>query len=271
MISERVRIARTIATAAAGTAASWQHRAGLKSRSKADGSVVTDADLATEEHVRKLLAEYCPGEHVVGEEFGGRSQDSADCWIVDPIDGTENFRRGSPFWGVLLAWQSTGAVAAAAVVAPAMGRNWWAGRGEGAFTDGDRRLEVSTIAELNESAFCFGGAHEYGHVEVQRLAAFAAGCRTAWGIGNFAGHLQVAEGISDGALSVDASIWDLAAPALIVAEAGGRWSDVAGKSDLHTGSLLSANPSIHPALLAGIGTALRPTTEEAARCGLSED
>jgi histidinol-phosphatase len=251
-IPERLRIAREVAAAAARTALSFHQQTDLASWRKDDGSVVTKADLATEEQIRRLLAERCPGEPVLGEELGSTDPTATGYWIVDPIDGTENFRRGSTSWGILVCWYSEGEVEAAAVVAPSLGRNWWAGKGLGAFTDGDRRLGVSAVEDVADSSFCFGGAHEYGLAAGQRLTAFASTCRTAWGIGNFLGHMQVAEGIADGALSFDASIWDLAAPSLIVAEAGGGWSDIAGAAELRTGSMLSANQLIHPRLLAGV-------------------
>jgi histidinol-phosphatase len=252
MTSDRLRIARLVAASAGAVAASFHRRPGLADWRKDDGSVVTEADVATEEHVRERLGVLDPGTAVAGEELGDAPADRGR-WIVDPIDGTENFRRGSPFWGILLAWcGAADGVDTAVVTAPALGRSWWAERGSGAFTDGVGRITVSRVADLAQSSFCFGGAHEYPRGEAARLAAFAAQCRVAWGIGNFLGHMQVAEGIADAALSYDARIWDLAAPSLIVSEAGGVWSDLAGRADLTSGTMLTTNRPLNTVFLQGL-------------------
>ncbi|BAJ27915.1 MULTISPECIES: inositol monophosphatase family protein [Kitasatospora] len=259
MTSDRLRIARAVARAAADTALEFHRDRSLRSWAKDDGSVVTEADLATEERIRRVLAELAPGEAVLGEEYGLDGAPAEGCWVVDPIDGTENFRRAGLVWGTLVAWCSGSRPVAAVVSAPSLGRTWWAERGRGAHTDGRRRLSVSRVAELSEASFAFGGAHEYPPRELARLTAYAATCRTAWGIGNFLGHVQVAEGAVDGALSHGARIWDLAAPALVVEEARGEWSDLDGRPDLGTGTLLTTNGTLHRTLLAGVGAALGPS------------
>ncbi len=77
-----------------------------------------------------------PGEGVLGEEGGDDGGDNR--WIVDPIDGTRNYVRGVPIWATLIALEREGRLDAAVVSAPALGRRWWAARGEGAFA-GRRR------------------------------------------------------------------------------------------------------------------------------------
>ncbi|AUG80523.1 Putative inositol monophosphatase [Kitasatospora sp. MMS16-BH015] len=267
MTSDRLRTAQAVAREAARTALPFHRDRGLAGWAKEDGSVVTRADLATEERIREVLAELAPGEAVLGEEYGLDGRPDGGRWIVDPIDGTENFRRGSPFWGTLLAWCEGTGPSVAVVSAPSLGRTWWAELGRGAHTDGGRRLAVSEVGELRDASFAFGGVHEYPVAPLRELAAFASTCRTAWGIGNFLGHVQVAEGITDGALSYGASPWDLAAPALIVAEAGGTWSDLDGEPTLDRGSLLTSNGRLHRTLRTGVHRALHPepadrTTEE---------
>ncbi|MGK5728139.1 inositol monophosphatase family protein [Streptomyces sp. URMC 124] len=271
MTSERLHVAREVARRASSTALEFFERPQVRHWSKGDGSLVTEADLATEEHVRRALAELAPGEEVLGEEYGG-SPTGAGHWIVDPIDGTENFRRGVPIWGVLVAWRSGGSgadgsggsagsagsggeVTDAAVVAPALGRSWSASRGRGAHDGDGRPLRVSAVARRSEASFCYGGAHEYEPAEMAALGVFASGFRTAWGIGNFYAHMLVAEGAADGALSVGTSVWDVAAPSLIVAEAGGTWCDLGGRHDLGSGALLTTNGRIGTTLLEGVRTA----------------
>ncbi|MFI6149099.1 inositol monophosphatase family protein [Streptomyces sp. NPDC051109] len=254
MTSERLHLAREVARRASATALAYFSRPQVRHWAKDDGSLVTEADLATEEHVRRLLAELAPGEEVMGEEYGGTASDSGH-WIVDPVDGTENFRRGVPVWGVLVAWRSGGRVTDAAVCAPALGRSWSASRGRGAHDGEGRRLRVSAVARRSEASFCYGGAHEYTPEGMAALGAFASGFRTAWGIGNFYAHMLVAEGAADGALSVGTSVWDVAAPSLIVEEAGGSWCDLEGGHDLMSGALLTSNGHIGTTLLDGVRAA----------------
>ena len=85
---------------------------------------------------------------MLGEEFGDDGGDAK--WIVDPIDGTTNYVRGVPVWATLLALEREGAVVLGLVSAPALGRRWWAVRGEGAFADGER-CRVSAVARLEDA------------------------------------------------------------------------------------------------------------------------
>jgi len=97
---------------------------------------VTDADRAVERALRERIAAERTGEGVFGEEEG--DDGGAMRWIVDPIDGTRNYVRGLPVWATLLALERDGVVDVGLVSAPALGRRWWAVRGEGAWADGSR-------------------------------------------------------------------------------------------------------------------------------------
>jgi histidinol-phosphatase len=109
--------------------------ADLLVETKPDMSPVTDTDRAVEEALRAHLARERPADAVVGEEFGGDG-DARTRWILDPIDGTKNFIRGVPVWGTLIAAERDVELVGGVVSAPALGRRWWAARGEGAFADG---------------------------------------------------------------------------------------------------------------------------------------
>ncbi|MET9882635.1 inositol monophosphatase family protein [Streptomyces sp. NPDC006430] len=260
-VPDRLRVARLAAEQASRTALDFFQRPRVRNWAKEDGSLVTEADLATEERVREVLAELAPGERVMGEEFGGSGGNDGH-WIVDPVDGTENFRRGVPVWGVLIAWSAGGQVTDAVIAAPALGRSWSASRGRGAHDGDGRRLRVSTVADRAEASFSFGGAHEYEPAAMARLGAFASGFRTAWGIGNFYGHVLVAEGAADGALSVGTSVWDVAAPSLIVEEAGGSWSDLDAGLRLDSGAVLTSNGVLHEPILRGVRAACATVDED---------
>lgn len=270
-MNARTALAAAIEAAAAGADVAMSHfeQHDLHRWIKPDGSLVTAADVAAESAVRAVLDRLAPDDHVLGEEHGGTTPRGRR-WIVDPIDGTENFSRGNPVWATLVARETNGQVDVAVIDAPALDRRWWAARGSGAFAGRPRgmppregrSLRVSEKASRGEATFGYGGLHECPTEQVaQRLITTARQFRCAWGWGNFWGHVLVAEGVVDAALSFGESIWDIAAPALLVTEAGGRWSDVDGLVSLEAESFLTTNGLLHDSLvddLAGASTAGHP-------------
>src|SRR6266699_593004 len=119
----------------------------LNVQSKPDLTPVTDADLATEESLRGVLRRARPRDAMLGEEFG-RSGTSPRCWIIDPIDGTQNFVRGVPVWATLVGLMADGEVTVGVVTAPAIGRRWWAAQDGGAWTG--RSLTKATACRVSE-------------------------------------------------------------------------------------------------------------------------
>jgi histidinol-phosphatase len=105
----------------------------LNIETKPDRTPVTDADRAVEAKLRDLIASHRPNESVIGEEFANTGVNER-VWIIDPIDGTANYLRGVPIWASLIALRVNGEIVTSVVSAPAMGRRWWASKGQGAFT-----------------------------------------------------------------------------------------------------------------------------------------
>jgi histidinol-phosphatase len=212
---------------------------------KPDLTPVTEADRAVEHEVRRLVAERRPGEGVFGEELGGDDAAAGARWIVDPIDGTRNFSRGVPVWATLIALERAGRIEAAVVSAPALGRRWWAARGEGAFGPGGERLRVSAVERLEDAS-----------VTVALEQPVPEAFRAAWhlrGFGDFWAHMLVAEGAVDVAVdAVGVRIWDLAAPLLVVEEAGGRFTDLDGSPRADGRSAVAKNGLLHDAVLAAV-------------------
>jgi histidinol-phosphatase len=169
---------------------------------------------------------------------------------VDPIDGTKNFVRGIPVFGTLLALERDGEVVVGVASGPALGRRWWAARGDGAFADGGP-IRVSAVDALADAQLCFGGVN--GWRTAGRLQAFldlVAGCKRTRGFGDFWMHMLVAEGSADVAVEPEVSLWDLAAVKVIVEEAGGRFTDLAGEPRADGGSAASTNGALHDEVLA---------------------
>ena len=219
--------------------------------SKPDLSPVSDADLAVETEVRRLLAEARPGDAVLGEEHGVTGEGPRQ-WVVDPIDGTKNFVRGVPVWATLVALRVDGQVDVGVVSAPALGRRWWATRGGGAFADG-QPIRVSSVAELSDSHLSYSSLA--GWEKQGRLDGLLDLTRKCWrtrAFGDFWSHVLVAEGAVDASFEPEVSLWDLAPLQVIVEEAGGRFTSLEGEARPDGGSAVCSNGLLHDAILAGL-------------------
>jgi histidinol-phosphatase len=234
-------------------------RADLRVEAKADLTPVSEADRAVEESLRSALSRARPGDRVVGEEMGERGSGPRR-WIIDPVDGTKNFVRRNPVWATLIALEEDAEVTVGVVSAPALGRRWWAARGEGAWVDDGsaRRISVSAVADLAD-AHISGGAlatwDGWGGPEVWNRLALAAYADRSFG--DFWSHMLVAEGACDVGFDPVASLWDLAALQVIVEEAGGAFTDFSGRARPDGGSAISSNGRLHDqvrSLLPGAGT-----------------
>jgi histidinol-phosphatase len=213
--------------------------ADLRVETKADLSPVTDADRAAEHLLRERISRDRPGEGVLGEEEG--DDGGAVRWIVDPIDGTRNFSRGIPVWGTLLALERDGEIVCGVVSAPALGHRWWGARGEGAWRDGER-IAVSRVGRLEEAAVAPTYARD--HLAIEPRVWHARG------VGDFWQHMLVAEGALDAAVDARLEVWDYSALGVIVEEAGGRVTDLAGASPSPGVQVVSSNGVLHDEVLA---------------------
>ncbi|HEV8649560.1 MAG TPA: inositol monophosphatase family protein [Actinomycetes bacterium] len=226
--------------------------------SKPDASEATEADQAVEDCLRARLAERRPDHGILGEGRGARGSKHWR-WVIDPIDATRNFIRGIPWWATLLAFQVDGQVEVTMVSAPAMGLRWWAVRGHGAWTTGPldptpRPLAVSCISDL-------GGAQlAYGDLRTDPWFLGLAGrCWRTRGIGDFLMWCLLADGAVDVVVGQDADrLWDLAAPILLIEEAGGCVTDPAGQPWAEGQLAVASNGRLHPAVLDAIGADRAP-------------
>jgi histidinol-phosphatase len=231
----------------------------LKVDRKPDRTPVTDADVACEDEVRRILAAERPDDTVLGEERGGEPGGERH-WIVDPIDGTKNYSRGVPVFATLLALVSGGEPVVGVVSAPALGRRWWAARGSGAFTSDVGRgiasapIGVSAVSDLAD-AYVSTTDLEYWR-EIGTQEQWLALTRATWesrAFGDFFHHMLVAEGLFDVVAEPGASAWDLAAPAVVVREAGGRLTDFSGSGRIDGGDAITTNGLLHDAVLGIVG------------------
>jgi histidinol-phosphatase len=222
-------------------------------QTKPDLTPVTEADHAAEQAIRERLASARPDDAIIGEEFGTSA--AADRrWIVDPIDGTKNYVRGIPVWATLISLENEVAV----VSAPALHRRWWAARGSGAFADG-RPIQVSAVAELADAQLLWSGIEDWDAAgRTDALLELARRCWRSRGLGDFWQYMLVAEGAAEIAVDPEVKLWDLAAPRLIVEEAGGRFTDLSGVARADGGSGLATNGVLHDAAFEIVGVQAVP-------------
>ena len=227
----------------------------LTVEAKDDGSFVTQVDRAIESAIRSRLADRFPDHGVVGEEFGAEGGSGATRWFLDPIDGTHNFMRRVPLFGTLLAVERDGEIQVGVISAPALGMRWWASRGEGAWTVGggrrdQRRIHVSERADLGVAQVLFRSVTD---MHASRVAAgFDALLPAVWrerGFGDFWGYTLVADGAAEAMMERDLGPWDLAAPWILVEEAGGRITDFDGERSFARGEALATNGRLHDVVL----------------------
>ena len=223
---------------------------------KPDLTPVSDADRAVENAIRDILAGDRPDDAILGEEFGEVGESSRR-WVIDPIDGTKNFVRGVPVWATLIALQVDEQTVVGVVSAPALACRWYASRGEGAFFgDGDgedERLRVSQVATLADASLSYSSLE--GWDAVGRRDSFRGLVDSVWrnrAFGDFWSYMLVAEGAVDIAAEPEVALWDLAALNVIVEEAGGRFTDLAGTDRVDGGSAIATNGLLHDQVLAAL-------------------
>jgi histidinol-phosphatase len=224
-------------------------RRDVKVSTKPDKTLVTEVDQLIERMARSRLNSGFPGCGIVGEEEGTESAGASLCWYVDPIDATHNFVRGIPVFATLLAVALDGELQLGVVSAPALRERWVAWRGGGAWR-GTERIHVSNVATIPESQLLYGSRR--ADVASGLMPGFDAVMEAAWrtrGFGDFWGYMLVAEGAAEAMIETGAHPWDWAAPLVIVEEAGGRFTTVAGERAIDGGSAVATNGVVHGELL----------------------
>jgi histidinol-phosphatase len=252
-----LRLAHVLADAADAATMERFKALDLKVETKPDMTPVSEADKAAEELIRTSLQRTRPRDSVLGEEFGSEGHGPRR-WVIDPIDGTKNYVRGVPVWATLIALTELGEGGDRPVVgivsAPALNRRWWAAQGGGAYTGRSltkaTRIGVSQVAEVRDASFAYSSLH--GWEERGMLGGFMDLTRDCWrtrGYGDFWPYMMVAEGSVDMCAEPELSLWDMAASAIIVEEAGGVFTGLDGSPGPHRGNAAASNGLLHDAML----------------------
>ena len=220
---------------------------------KADKSPVTEADVRAEEVIREVLSKRFPSYGFYGEETGQNSLDAEYLWLVDPIDGTKAFVREYPMFSTQIALMHRGRLVVGVSSAPAYGELAYGEIGVGAWL-GDRPLRVSDVATIEAAALSTGNLKTLA--TGPRWPAFGrlvGRLNRIRGYGDFLHYHLLAAGKIDAVVESDVNILDVAACAVIVEAAGGRFTDLAGEPlTLATTSVLATNGRLHDPVLAAI-------------------
>jgi myo-inositol-1(or 4)-monophosphatase len=231
----------------------FRDAASLRVETKADNSPVTIADRSAEEALRKLMEIHTPGYGVIGEEFGSVAGRTDREWVIDPIDGTKAFIHGVPLFGTLLALLENGRPVVGVISLPALGQVLYATLGGGCFLDG-RPCRVSSHARVEDSLLLDGSTttmERLGHGPAWAALRTRAKLHRGWG--DCYGHMLVACGRAEAMFDPIVSIWDVAPMAVILPEAGGRFSSLSGRGSITENSGISSNGHIHEEILRGLG------------------
>jgi histidinol-phosphatase len=221
----------------------------LESEIKADGSPVTAGDRASEAAILTVLRKQRPADAIVTEESGDYAGDRGHRWYVDPVDGTRSYLRGVGSWSTLVALAIDGTPAVGVIHAPALGELAVAWTGGGAWLNG-HPIGVSLRRSIEESTLSIGSLDllpktAWGD-RAFRLMGHCFACR---GFSDAIGHIEVARGHIEAMIDPRGKSWDFAPVAVLIREAGGMFSSLAGTPGFEEGDALVSNGRVHQAIL----------------------
>lgn len=222
-------------------------------RIKPDHSPVSQADIESEAVIIQTIQASFPDHLVLGEESGMSAGASEFMWVIDPVDGTKNYIRGIPLFGIEVALTRNGVPIVGVSSVPALGERLFAEKGKGAFCNSlSQPIRTSDVEQIEKAHVNFGGLNYFlSRQEDQNLLRIvrAAGRLRATGDA-YAFHL-LATGRCEAVLDATLNFWDIAALSVIVSEAGGKCTDLNGESiNVNTKSAFFSNGAIHDQLLA---------------------
>ena len=221
-------------------------------RFKKDRSIVTDADIASEERIKEMLSARFPTYSFLAEESGLEDRGSEYEWVIDPLDGTTNYSIRNPFFNVSIALAKNGLPVLGVVYYPFQDELFHAVEGGGAYMNGVK-IAVSKTSALRDAFVCFCNAHDPETVKraVSAYARIKPVTDRLRQVG--AGALELAyvgAGRADAYYMLKQNPWDVAAGTLIVKEAGGTVSDIEGKPfSMRSRDAVASNGPLHKELL----------------------
>jgi histidinol-phosphatase len=213
---------------------------------KADKSPVTQADVETEQVIRSILSKQFPEHGFYGEETGQNALDAEYLWLVDPIDGTKAFVREYPMFSTQIALMHKGRLIVGVSSAPVYGEIAFGEVGSGAWLN-DKPIKVSEIDSVENGAISAGNLKTLAKSDRwSKYGQLVARANRIRGYGDFLHYHLLAAGKIDVVIESDVNILDIAALAVIVEAAGGKFTDLEGSAlTLETTSVLATNAKLH--------------------------
>jgi myo-inositol-1(or 4)-monophosphatase len=216
---------------------------------KKDQSPVTNADRNAEMLMRNAIKSRYPDHGIIGEEFGRERDDADVVWVLDPIDGTQSFIHGVPFYTTLIGILIEGKPEVGVIYAPALNEMVSAATGSGC-TLNREKVHVRQCDKLADATFLTTDMeHVYDHGYKEQFEKLLAETRIHRTWGDAYGHMMVATGRADFMFDPILNLWDAAALLPVVKEAGGSYFDIKGNETVTTGSAISANPALKSSIL----------------------
>jgi myo-inositol-1(or 4)-monophosphatase len=259
-------IAKQAVAAASSLLSGAQQRLGVVRSKSTPRDLVTEWDLRAEQAIVDVLTAQAPGVGVLGEESGATGDIGRQRWLVDPIDGTVNFAHGLPMFAVSVSLEQDGRPVAAVTAAPALGWEFSAHAGGGAFMNGDRMC-VSSVSRLDSAMLATGFPYDRAETrtnfrEWEQFQCAAGACRR-FGAASLDLAL-VARGWFDGYWETRLKPWDLSAGALLVAESGGKVTDITGEPFASSsGRAIASNGAIHDQMVAELAAVAESSADGA--------
>jgi myo-inositol-1(or 4)-monophosphatase len=253
MTTPELAVAEQAARAAGSILTRYFHE-GVTMRSKDISNLVSDADIEAERAIVEVIRQTFPGHEILGEEEQRGDAGAEHLWIVDPLDGTNNFAHKIPHFAVSIAYYRAGQPQCGVVFNPIRDEWHTAVRGQGAIRDG-RRMQVADHTRLDEALVGVGFYYDRDVMMDATLAAIADLKRSRiHGIRRFGTAsldlCMVGLGQFGAYFEYTLSPWDFAAGRLIVEEAGGRVTTCRGETPpLAPSTILASNGALHEAML----------------------
>ena len=211
---------------------------------KSDESPVTIADRECEKLIVAELQRAFPEDGFLGEEGASRESSNGRKWIIDPIDGTRDFIRGTGAWSVLIGLEERGEVVAGFAYFPSSGEMYSAARGEGAYRDG-RQVKASDIQHKSEALLCCNGlGYMHRYPFAPDLLHWMSDFWTVRSMGGCLDAMLVSTGRADVWMEAQAKPWDLAPLKIIAEEAGCAAFDFDGNDTIYGGNYVICVPAL---------------------------
>jgi len=224
----------------------------IKVEIKKDMTPVTIADKKAEKIIIKTIMSKFPDHEILGEETG-RTGESEYQWVIDPIDGTKNYMKKIPIFGTLIALVKNGEVIVGVSNLPALQEMIYAEKGKGAWKvqGTKKRLHVSNCSRVSDSWLNSGNITRFDKLGFKNnVMNLISDCSRQRGFGDSYMYHTVCEGKFDAAIESQLSFWDIAPFAIIIPEAGGKITDLKGRSiDIRADTCVASNGRIHDEIL----------------------